>query len=307
MRVANTRCSHRSGFTVAFPLLLLFLLAGFLSGKQVVQQASAAEQGCDSCRYDGSDADTDCKVYGQLGDDVLIPYHRASQDCLDAHNIKVEAVDATMLTTMFPNADGSDANVNAFISWLKNDSGVAVNAILSSLDFFFVESSTNGQKPVFQDEIVVEGVTYDCSASESDCWNALKSYFESSDEGQEILVSVGEDLYSKAAVGRELEQSTVRIAICNNGALASDGSCDVLAAQIDELKMAHADKSCSAFGLGPAENAIAGCENADGTGGDANGGNSTARETTSNASTTTGSFFIISSVVIAKCTMLFLF
>jgi hypothetical protein len=59
-------------------------------------------------------------------------------------------------------------------SWLKNDSGEAVNAIWSSLDFFFAES-TNGQKPVFQDEIVAQGVTYDCKASQSDCWNALKT------------------------------------------------------------------------------------------------------------------------------------
>jgi hypothetical protein len=244
---------------------------------------------CDSCLYDGNDGE-DCKVYGQLGEGDLIAYHKASQDCLDAHDIKVQAVDATMLASMFPNADGSDANVNAFVSFLKNTDGAAVNAILSSLDFYFVEA-TAGQKPVFLDTIVVEGVTYDCTASTSDCWNAMKVYFES-DEGQAVLQSVAMDLYAKAKNGRELEQSTVRIAICNHG--DTDGTCAALSAQIDELKTANPDKACSAFGLGPAETAIPGCDDSDF---DANGGdtgNSTTRDsTTSDAATTTFSSYVI--------------
>lgn len=276
--------------TFAFTLFLALCI--FLGRAVVSVSASAAE--CDSCKYDGSDAadadDNDCKVYGQLGDDVLIAYNKASQDCLDAHSIKVEAVDATMLSSMFPNANGTDANVNALVSFLKNDGGAAVNAILLSMDFFFVEAAGNGngQKPVFLDSIIVEGITYDCTASESDCWNALKTYFANTQDGQDILQSVGQDLYAKAAVGRELEQSTVRIAICNNGAMATDGSCDALAAQIEELKTANPDKACSAFGLGPAENAIPGCDDNN----DGNDETTTAQDTgnsTSRGSTTTTS------------------
>lgn len=38
----------------------------------------------------------------------LIFWPKASQDCLDAFNIKAEAVDPVLLKSMFPNADGSN-------------------------------------------------------------------------------------------------------------------------------------------------------------------------------------------------------
>ena len=67
------------------------------------QTVSAACQ----CKFDGNDA-TDCVVYGQLGDGVLIPWVKASQECLDVYNIKVESVSSTQLLSIFPSADGNN-------------------------------------------------------------------------------------------------------------------------------------------------------------------------------------------------------
>ena len=45
----------------------------------------------------------------------------------------------------------------------------------------------------------------------------------------------------------ELEQSTVRISICNNEIEAAD-ECGNLQTQIEEVTVANPDKACSAFG-----------------------------------------------------------
>ena len=49
-----------------------------------------------------------------------------------------------------------------------------------------------------------------------------------------------------------MEQSTVRISICNNEIEeADDEVCGDLKTQVEEIKAANPDKACSAFGLGP--------------------------------------------------------
>jgi len=68
---------------------------------------------CNQCQFNDNDA-TDCKFYGQLGDGDLIPWTKASQDCLSMFNIKDETVNPnTLVVGIFPNdPDGSNGNAN---------------------------------------------------------------------------------------------------------------------------------------------------------------------------------------------------
>jgi len=53
----------------------------------------------------------------------------------------------------------------------------------------------------------------------------------------------------------ELEQSTVRISICNNE-IEADDECGNLQIQVEEVKVANPDKACSAYGLGSVSGGI---------------------------------------------------
>ena len=236
-------------FLIAIALLLSTVVKGQAT-------TTARTSPCDACQFVVDTDPSDCKVYGQLGDDVLIAWSRASQDCLDYHKIKVQSVDPTLLASAFPNADGSDGNVAAFVNILRfQASSAVVNGILLSLTDLFDEDD-NGNA-ITKDTIVVDGVTYDCQASMSDCWNkGVRAYF-SMEPGASEMQAIGKNLYDRQRLDKELEQSTVRIAICNEGSVSV---CEPLHSEIEDKK-AQTDKACSAFGLGPAENTIPGCEN----------------------------------------------
>ena len=209
-------------------------------------------QGNNPCACQFLDSDPpDCKVYGQLGDDVLIGWSKASQECLDLHSIKVQSIDPNTLKGMFPNPDGSGANPSAFVNYLRFQAGTsAVNGIRLSFDEFFAEDVTRAGTAVLRETIVVKGVTYECKPSENDCWNtALKTYF-AEEPGKSEMEEVAVDLYNRQKLDRELEQSTVRIAICSE----SGDVCEPLKAEIEDRKKNAS--GCSAFGLGPAENEI---------------------------------------------------
>ena len=74
--------------------------------------SAAAENLC-PCKFDGADK-PDCRVFGQLGDDKLIPWHLAPQACLDAHRIKISAIPSHTLDGMC-----RPPNANSFVNYLK--------------------------------------------------------------------------------------------------------------------------------------------------------------------------------------------
>jgi hypothetical protein len=186
---------------------------------------------------------------------VLVAWSKASQDCLDFHKINAQAIDTSLLTSIFPNSDGSGASANGFVGYLRFNEGAAVNGIRLSLTDFFTEGSTSGTA-VLKDSIVVNGQTYDCKASASDCWNnGLKVYF-SQEPGLAEMQVIGAGLYDRLKYEAELEQATVRIAICNSGG----DVCEPLKTEIEDMKASAS--GCAAFGLGPAENSIPGCSSA---------------------------------------------
>ena len=86
-----------------------------------------------------------------------------------------------------------------------------------------------------------------CKDDASGCWSEIKGYFAS---------NVGEiekncqTFYNAAKKDLDLEQSTVRISICNGEVVAAK-ECGELQTQVEEVKRANPQKACSAFGLGP--------------------------------------------------------
>ena len=189
-----------------------------------------------SCKFDGTDA-SDCRVYGQLGDDVLIPWYLAPQQCLDAHNIKISAIPPSTLDGMC-----QPPNANAFTNYLKFDSGssAATSIKQSYTQFWDGDASPVTLAPS------INGV--DCEADASGCWTEIKSYFSSNPEEIEDNCQT---FYNAARKDLELEQSTVRISICNNEITVADDECGDLQTQVEEMKGANPEKACSAFGLGP--------------------------------------------------------
>ena len=213
--------------------------------------ARGADAAC-ACLFDGNDAD-DCVVYGQLGDRVLIPWNKASQECLDVYKIKVESISSTLLRSMFPNADGTNGNVNSFVNWLKNDSGSQSNSIKIGYDQFW--NDQNGVADL-KDSISVDGPPIPCKPTTFDCYDAIKSYF-STEPGASEMEQIGQQLHSLQAVDKEKEQSVIRTRLCQEDATPECGALD------DQVKMKMAEqpnKACSAFGLGPAEVPIPDCD-----------------------------------------------
>ena len=80
----------------------------------LISSSTAAEENLCPCNFDGNDDLQNCRVYGQLGDDVLIPWYLALQDCLDAHNIKISAIPSYTLESMC-----NPPNANTFVNYLK--------------------------------------------------------------------------------------------------------------------------------------------------------------------------------------------
>jgi hypothetical protein len=200
---------------------------------------SLAEDFC-ACRFNVSPASEDgCRVYGKLssaggGDDELVPWYRGSQDCLDAWNIRVRAIDEFTLEGICP-ADGEQPNVNALINFLRFQGGAAADGIKLSYPQFFVQE---GNQVVFVDE--------DCESDASTCWNNVRDFFAANPDE---MVAICTDLYNRAANDLELEQSTLRIRLCQEDVTAE---CEPLWSQVNGFAVQNPSGACSDYGFGPA-------------------------------------------------------
>ncbi|GKY95485.1 hypothetical protein MPSEU_000510100 [Mayamaea pseudoterrestris] len=234
-------------------LALLYLLLSLTN-------LSVAQENC-SCSFTVSADDEDgCKVYGQLGNDVLIPYNRASQDCLDKFNIRIRALDTDQVESLC----GPPVSVTGLVNFIKFDSSSAANALKSQLSPMFFDSNEDGSVYTLRSNITSSSdgsnSLIDCTASSSDCWSEISNYLTNDDKGAALLETMCDELYARLNNGYELEQSTVRIAICNAIAdtqTTGSDSCTDLYDQISDIQASDAaPNDCSAFGLGPAENEI---------------------------------------------------
>lgn len=207
------------------------------------------------CRFDGND-DDDCIVYGSLDGD-LKTWPKADQACLDAYQIKVDAPDPT--TTC--------SSANSFVNALKLgalSTSKAKFGLGIPYGGFFEESDMNADIPVLKESITISGSTYDCKSSESNCYNAMKPYFESNADGIKEKKDVCDTLQGNVFVARETEQSVLRTRICveyREPATILSACSDIFAAMEPEL-IKFSSKTCGGFGTGPGSRTLPGCGSA---------------------------------------------
>ena len=219
--------------------LTLFIL------HSVISLADAHDEEGDECpcKFDGNDPD-DCPVYGTL-DNELKAWPKASQACLDAYQIKKNAPDPTLICT----------SANSFVNALKNGS-LSSSTVKFGLGIphggFWKESDTNPDIPVLKDSITIDGTTYNCEASESDCYNAMKPYFGEDEEGMKEMDDVCTQMANAFINARELEQSLLRVRLCSesreNTAIETD--CMEMYNAIKSDLEANTDLNCGGFGTG---------------------------------------------------------
>jgi hypothetical protein len=251
-----------------------------------------------ACTFEATDP-ADCRVYGQMGDDVLIPWYRASQDCLDLFNIKDQAIDPVILDSIYGGDPASGVvNPNALVSFLKFNEGTTVaNSIKLSLDDYFVEGT--GGMAIFKTQILnANGETVDCQDDGvGDCWNALRDYF-GTEAGTAAMTGIGETLYNQQALSLEKEQSIIRIRLCSEGSTAE---CEPLSGQIQEyVQKLAGSKDCSAYGLGPRTEALPFCN------GDTTGSSSSQSTTNATKSISAAPGFLPTRISILGCAVLVL-
>ncbi|CAJ1958894.1 unnamed protein product [Cylindrotheca closterium] len=204
------------------------------------------------CRFEGND-DDDCIVYGSLDGD-LKAWPKADQACLDAYQIKVDA----------PDPSSTCLNANSFVLALRLgdlSSSQAKFGLGTPYGGFFEESPMNAMLPVLKESITIAGTTYDCEASSSNCYNAMKPYFESNAMGMQEMEDVCDTLQGTVFVARETEQSVLRTRLCTEyrePATIVSACSDIFDALEPEL-VKFSTKTCGGFGTGPGSRTLPGC------------------------------------------------
>lgn len=157
------------------------------------------------------------------------------------------------------------ASGNSFVN------AVRFNTLPQSIKFGlgdFFRDDGNGN-PVLKDEIAVFGETFDCTASESTCYNAMKPYFDV-EPGLSEKTQVCDTLFAQVANDREIEQTLVRNRVCQSLRLGEDVTeCQALATQIaaKEVEYDVADRDCVFFSFGPGTSRTPECEGVNNGGG----------------------------------------
>jgi hypothetical protein len=250
-------------------LFFAFAMASPITAQQTSSNTATTDLLC-NCQFTSDDA-SNCRVYGQLGDDVLIPFYRANQTCLDDLTIKVASLDRDQLNRICPYGNSTDASVSALINQIRFSPDPATRAIQSSYPNFWTlrtsDSSGNYDLQPTITDTANGDAQVDCQASESACWNAIRDYFAATPSAVDVVCN---DFHARLANELELEQSTVRIQLCqddfastsSSGGSSPPTSCTELYNQIVDLKASSPSRACSAYGLGIAgleSNLPAGC------------------------------------------------
>jgi len=204
-----------------------------------------ASQDCDRCYFTDDDP-ADCSVYGSM-DGELVIWSKASEACLDSRDIAVTGVDPA---TVGCSGGGS---VNSFVNAIKFETiPNSVRAGLGVSEGGFFEIGPGSTFHALKESITVNGKSFNCDAPESDCYNAMKDYFASG-SGAKEMQDVCSTFINAVLKDRELQQSTVRINLCNAVRDSSEmvADCKPLVSEVKEKADALTTKACSAFGFGP--------------------------------------------------------
>ena len=216
---------------------------------------SLAETSQCPCLFNDNDV-ADCLVYGAL-DGELKAWSKASQDCLDAYQIKVDAPDPALVCS----------SANSFVNALKNGA-LASSKVKFGLGIpyggFWQQSTTNPDIPVLKDTITIDGDVFDCTQSESTCYNAMKPYFESDPDGIEEMKDVCQTLENQVRSAKETQQSVLRTRLCQE--YRDDTSTTIASectAMFDELQPEfdmYSNLNCGGFGVGPGNRQLPDCD-----------------------------------------------
>ena len=241
-----TFASHFTMMHVSFVSIVVFYAVLLLpaTGAQAVSYCS--------CRYNVPFEDeVECRSYGQLGDDVLIPWYRANQTCLDTYQIKVSAIDSEILFDICPYENATDADVQVLLNEIRYNPSAATRAIQASFPTFWMESNTTVGSYELVDVIYDGRNNPNCIVSETLCYNTIREYFTTQPSE---LGSACKEFHARHRFEKDEEQSIVRIRLCQevDSTNSTDlSNCEPLVSQIITIKNSNPSKACSAFGLGP--------------------------------------------------------
>jgi hypothetical protein len=241
---------------VQIAIILLFVIlvsyGATTTNATVASRANEAKTQYCNCQYNVPfEKEADCRSYGQLGDDVLIPWYRANQTCLDEYQIKIVAFDREILYEICPFENSTNVNIQLLLNEIRYNPSPATRAIQESYPIFWTESNTTKGLYELVDIIYDTRNNPDCTVSETLCWNSIREYFTINvDE----LGKSCKELHARNRFDMDLEQSTIRIRLCQEVDTTSSTElalCEPLVSQINEIKGMNPSKACSAFGLGP--------------------------------------------------------
>jgi hypothetical protein len=241
-------------------LALLFVVVGNFA---VLADETETAPICKACKFDGTDP-SDCIIYGRLDDDV-VEWSLGTDACRDNYGIFIKSIDPGA------SCDSASAFVNSirFGDLSSSDSRLGLGVASVGGPFFVESSGTNALRVDLADSLNINGETIDC-AVEADCYNSMKAYFENGDGAKE-KDQVCQKLHSQVKVNKNLEESTLRIRLCQElrekFTQASQGepvpvACFPLGTEVGDYVRADPDNVvCSSFGLETPLSQIEGCEN----------------------------------------------
>uniref|UniRef100_A0A7S2IIF6 Uncharacterized protein n=1 Tax=Helicotheca tamesis TaxID=374047 RepID=A0A7S2IIF6_9STRA len=215
--------------------------------------ANGVKSECLQCMYDGTDKD-DCRDYGLVNGE-FVPWYLGSQECLGHYGIKIAKPNAEIICA------SSSSFVNdvrfGFLSTKDARLGLGTNE-----GGFFEQDPNQNNKVVLNDSITISGKTYDCSSSESSCYNAMKPYFESDPDGKKEMEDICDQLYNEVMNSAQLEQSILRNRLCMefNEGESIPSSCEPLWDQLEEMINANSSGSCQSFSMGIGTKTPPGCD-----------------------------------------------
>ncbi|KAL7536867.1 hypothetical protein ACHAXR_007444 [Thalassiosira sp. AJA248-18] len=240
---------------------------GFAVVASVLAASSASSSAPDCaeypiCQFDGDQQQGTCRDYGYINEDdgtkTLIPWHIGSDGCMAEFNIQISSLDPT----------SSCSSANGFVNSLRFGDlasstaklGLGVGAMPP--DGFF-EQANSYSTIALKDSITIDGTSYDCAVSESGCYNAMKPYFESDPSGEKEMEDVCSKLEGQVKVDAQLEQSTLRNAMCQQISSASSTTqalCEPLWGQLEQIILQHPSKECSGYSFGIGNTALPPCD-----------------------------------------------
>ena len=218
------------------------------------------------CLYTDDDAE-DCLVYGTI-DGELVPWMRASQECLDIYDINIRPPDPSSICAT------SNGFVDSLRSGRLSSNALKLGLGISQIDGgFWAEGETNNL-PVIKDNITINGITTVCTpqVAQLNCYTAMKPYFENDADGQQEMADACETLDTQRRKSLEFEQSTLRLRLCiekNQGSTIRQ-VCDEIWQEVSQKIEENPAKGCEFISVGPGTISLPECDvgGDDGNGGD---------------------------------------